>query len=40
MKTDFDAVVMKHIGHYPMLERPEEFNRHVAGVVKELDKRK
>lgn len=40
VKTDFDAVVMKHTGHYPMLERPEEFNRHVAGVVEELDKRK
>ncbi|NOT00568.1 MAG: alpha/beta hydrolase [Phycisphaerales bacterium] len=34
--ADFDVVVMKHTGHYPMLERPEEFNRHVADVVKEL----
>lgn len=40
VKADFDAVVMKHMGHYPMLERAEEFNRHVAGVVKELDSRK
>jgi sigma-B regulation protein RsbQ len=40
VKADFDAVVMKHMGHYPMLERLEEFNRHVAGMVKELDKGK
>ena len=33
IKPDFDAVVMKHIGHYPMLERPEEFNRLVAETV-------
>ena len=36
VKADFDAVIMKHMGHYPMLERPEEFNRHVAAVVEEL----
>lgn len=34
----FDAVVMKHIGHYPMIERAEEFNRHVAAVVAGLEK--
>ena len=33
IKPDFDAVVMKHMGHYPMLERPEEFNRLVAETV-------
>lgn len=33
---DFDVVVMNHTGHYPMLERPDEFNRHVADVVQEL----
>jgi len=33
VKADFDVVIMKHIGHYPMLERPEEFDRHVANVV-------
>jgi pimeloyl-ACP methyl ester carboxylesterase len=27
---DFDAVVLPHIGHYPMLECPEEFNRRLA----------
>jgi pimeloyl-ACP methyl ester carboxylesterase len=38
IKADFDAVIMKHMGHYPMLERPEEFNRHVAEVVRDLTK--
>lgn len=38
IKADFDAVIMKHIGHYPMLERPDEFNRNVAAVVRELSK--
>jgi len=33
---DFDVIVMKHIGHYPMLERPGEFNRHVAEMVARL----
>ena len=33
---DFQVVIMKHTGHYPMLERPKEFNRHVKDVVKEL----
>jgi len=31
---------MKPMGHYPMLERLDEFNRHVAAVVEELDKNK
>ena len=38
VKADFDAVVMKHMGHYPMLERPDEFNRHVAAIVEELSR--
>jgi pimeloyl-ACP methyl ester carboxylesterase len=38
IKADFDAVVMKHMGHYPMLERPDEFNRHIADVVQELSR--
>jgi pimeloyl-ACP methyl ester carboxylesterase len=33
VKADFDAVVMKHAGHYPMLERPDEFNRLAGEVV-------
>jgi len=36
IKPDFEVVIMKHMGHYPMLERPEEFDRHVADVVKAL----
>ena len=36
VKPDFDVIVMKHMGHYPMLERPEEFNRHVADVAQAL----
>lgn len=35
-KPDFAVVIMKHVGHYPMLERAEEFNRHVAAIVAEL----
>jgi pimeloyl-ACP methyl ester carboxylesterase len=38
IKADFDAVIMSHMGHYPMLERPNEFNRHVATIVSELTK--
>lgn len=33
---DFDVTLMKHMGHYPMLERPEEFDRLVAGTVASL----
>lgn len=40
IKADFDAVIMKHVGHYPMLEKPDEFNRLVISVVDELVKRK
>ncbi|MGA2533698.1 MAG: alpha/beta hydrolase [Candidatus Aminicenantales bacterium] len=40
IKPDFDAIIMKHMGHYPMLERPDEFNTHVAEVVAELVKKK
>lgn len=35
IKPDFDCIVMPHMGHYPMLERPAEFNAHVAAVVAE-----
>jgi pimeloyl-ACP methyl ester carboxylesterase len=38
VKADFDAIVMKHMGHYPMLERPGEFDRHVLAVVETLTK--
>jgi sigma-B regulation protein RsbQ len=38
IKPDFDAVIMYHTGHYPMLERPSEFNRNVAEVIARLSK--
>lgn len=39
IKPDFDAIVMKHMGHYPMLERPDDFNKNVAAVVAGLAKK-
>jgi len=36
VKADFDAIILPHMGHYPMLERPEEFNRHLASIITEL----
>jgi pimeloyl-ACP methyl ester carboxylesterase/arginase family enzyme len=33
---DFEAVVMTGAGHYPMLERPDEFNRLLVGIVRGL----
>jgi pimeloyl-ACP methyl ester carboxylesterase len=38
IKPDFDAVIMTHMGHYPMLERPAEFNRLVAEMIATLTK--
>ncbi len=38
VKPDFDAVIMKHMGHYPMLERPTEFNDRVKEIVASLTK--
>jgi pimeloyl-ACP methyl ester carboxylesterase len=38
IKADFEVIVMKHMGHYPMLERPEEFNAHIAAVVAGLSR--
>ena len=38
VKADFNAIIMPHMGHYPMLERPEEFNRHLATMISELSK--
>lgn len=37
--ADFDAVVIPHAGHYPMLEQPEVFNRLLERMVEELDHR-
>jgi pimeloyl-ACP methyl ester carboxylesterase len=36
LAADFDAVVMKGCGHYPMLERPDEFNRLLDETVRGL----
>ncbi len=36
VKADFEVIVLPHIGHYPMLECPEEFNRRLAEVVSGL----
>ena len=35
---DFDAVIMKGAGHYPMLERPTEFDRLLVDYVQALDR--
>lgn len=36
IKTDFKVTLMSHMGHYPMLERPDEFNSHVSEVIADL----
>ncbi len=36
VKPDFDAVIMLQTGHYPMLERPEEFNRNLVEFIVRL----
>jgi pimeloyl-ACP methyl ester carboxylesterase len=36
LAPDFDAVIMKGAGHYPMLERPDEFNRILTAIVNGL----
>jgi sigma-B regulation protein RsbQ len=38
VKPDFDAVVMTHVGHYPMLEQPEAFDANVLATVRALVK--
>jgi pimeloyl-ACP methyl ester carboxylesterase len=40
LAPDFDALILKGAGHYPMLERPAEFNRVLTGVVNELAARR
>jgi pimeloyl-ACP methyl ester carboxylesterase len=39
LTPDFDAVILKGAGHYPMLERPEEFNRVLVEIVRDLASR-
>ncbi|UCH92527.1 MAG: alpha/beta hydrolase [Candidatus Aminicenantes bacterium] len=33
---DYDAVVIPHTGHYPMLEKPELFNQHLEKILLEI----
>ena len=34
--ADFGAVTIQGVGHYPMLEKPDEFNRKLRDVLKEF----
>lgn len=36
--SDFQAIIMPHMGHFPMLERPGDFNRDLARLVDPLSK--
>ncbi len=36
----FDAAIIPDSGHYPMLEQPELFNRHLKHILTEFTKRK
>jgi len=38
LKADFDAIILPHTGHYPMLETPSLFNRVLAGLLTEWEK--
>jgi pimeloyl-ACP methyl ester carboxylesterase len=38
--ADFGAVTIEGVGHYPMLEKPDEFNRKLRDVFKELATKK
>jgi pimeloyl-ACP methyl ester carboxylesterase len=37
--ADFDAVTIADVGHYPMLEKPKEFNEELRDVLKGLAKK-
>jgi len=37
--ADFNAVLMDNVGHFPMLEKPAEFNEKLRGVLKEFAKK-
>ena len=36
VKSDFDVVIMARAGHFPMLERPTEFDAHLSDLVRRL----
>jgi pimeloyl-ACP methyl ester carboxylesterase len=38
--ADFGAVTIEGVGHYPMLEKPDEFNRRLRDVLKEIATKK
>src|SRR5260221_918029 len=38
--VDFGAVTIEGVGHYPMLEKPDEFNRRLRDVLKEFATKK
>jgi pimeloyl-ACP methyl ester carboxylesterase len=38
--ADFDAVILESTGHFPMLEKPTEFNDKMRGVLKGFEMKK
>ncbi len=38
--ADYDAVLIDAVGHFPMLEKPAEFNEKLRAVLKELGQKK
>jgi pimeloyl-ACP methyl ester carboxylesterase len=38
--ADYKAVLIESVGHYPMLEKPDEFNQKLRDVLKDLRSRK
>jgi len=36
---DFDAVLMTGVGHFLMLEKPDEFNRHLGKLIEQFTKK-
>ena len=36
---DFDALLMDGVGHFLMLEKPAEFNRHLRDIVGQMVKK-
>jgi len=38
--ADFEAIIMDEVGHFPMLEKPAEFNQKLRDVLKEFAAKK
>ena len=34
--ADYNAVLINDVGHYPMLEKPDEFNKKLREILKEF----